>query len=412
MHIYSLFMLVATVTALRIPHLRSPRLHHSLASSILDDQLAVGYNGIGDDWSHARSSTRKDRPLSNEQLRTFTAKSDVAGLTQLGLQLGQIGAAALQLSSAGPGPLGVMIRMLCTAVMGFGLVTMGHCAQHECIHNTAFKSRRLNVIVSWLVSLPRLTNPRWERMLHKDHHTYTNDPTRDPELMAGSPSNAMPGSVSDYIKKVLRIGGGKYGLGVWSARAAILWAGANGRVVGYSGFDPVPSEKANHVRAGLAASCRAQLAFYAAVLTLLGVSGPQAWAGAVKYWVLPMLIGEPMHAFFHLGDHTNCAHDHTLGGENTRTTLAPSWVRFNLWNMNYHAVHHLYPAIPFHQLKAVHETLQTSSDSPHFSRVSPSAFDMHAQLVSRWMPYYQQRLADRGVVGVEAEWIPCTPDRE
>ena len=136
--------------------------------SILDKQLGLGFAGTGDDWSHAPSSARSDRPLSNEQLHVFTTKSNRAGLVQLFLQIGQIGVAALLISFAdGRGVPGLMLSMLGTAVMGFGLVTMGHCAQHECIHNTAFKSRHLNVLVSWLVSLPRLTNPRWERMLHK-----------------------------------------------------------------------------------------------------------------------------------------------------------------------------------------------------------------------------------------------------
>lgn len=388
------------------------RLYGNKISSILDDQLGIGYLGTGDDWSHAASSNRPDRPLNNEQLRIFNAKSDIAGLRQLGLQLSQIIAATFLISSTGGlGITDVLFRTIGTALMGFGLVTIGHCAQHECIHNTAFKSQRLNVIVSWLVSLPRLTNPRWERMLHKDHHTYTNDPLRDPELLAGSPSNALPDSFASYVKKILRIGGGKFGLGVWSARVAILWAGANGRVVGYSGFDPVPKEKAEAVRAGLATSCRLQLAFYATILLFVMSSGSTAWNIVFKYWMLPMLIGEPMHAFFHIADHLNCEHDYTAGADNTRTTIAPGFVRFNMWNMNYHAVHHLYPSIPFHQLPAVHKVLQENGPVPHFTRISPSAFDMHKQLLTRWIPHYQNRLAEKGIAGVEVDWIPCSPDR-
>ena len=59
------------------------------------------------------------------------------------------------------------------------------------------------------------------------------------------------------------MGGGKFGMGVWSARLAILISGARGEVVGYSGFDPVPPGKAKHVRASLAASCRAQVRHHA-----------------------------------------------------------------------------------------------------------------------------------------------------
>jgi hypothetical protein len=48
-------------------------------TSILDDSLGVGYEGTGEDWSHAKSSERKDRPLTNEQLKLLTAKSNAAG---------------------------------------------------------------------------------------------------------------------------------------------------------------------------------------------------------------------------------------------------------------------------------------------------------------------------------------------
>jgi fatty acid desaturase len=332
----------------------------------------------------------------------LTTKSDARGAAQLTLQLAEIALAAslIAQSTALAGPAALALRAIGTAVMGFGLVTMGHCAQHECIHNTAFATRRLNTVVSWIVSMPRLTNPAWERMLHKDHHTYTNDPARDPEIMAGVPANSMPGSFEAYITKLLRIGGGKYRLGAWSARLAVLINCAAGRIVGYSGFDPVPEAKAASFRTSLQRSCRLQLVIYAGVLAAVAASG--SWTTAWRYWLLPFLVGEPMHAFFHVADHLNCAHDYKNGAENTRTTPAPAFVRFNLWNMNYHAEHHLYPSIPFHQLPKAHSLLEG-----HFVHASPSALDMHRQLLTRWMPYFRERL-EQGVDKVEASWEPCS----
>mmetsp|Transcript_54449 Transcript_54449/g.151698 ORF Transcript_54449/g.151698 Transcript_54449/m.151698 type:complete len:479 (+) Transcript_54449:78-1514(+) len=386
----------------RLPVAATPKMGG--APSLLDEAFAPGYTGVGEDWSYAKSSERPDRPLSNDDLRSLTAKSDLKGFLQLGAQYAQILVAAVLMShtDAGAGPLSMMLRLLCTAVMGFGMVTMGHCAQHECIHNTAFRTRRINEVVSWLVSLPRLTNPVWERMLHRDHHTYTNDPARDPEIMAGSPANALPDSLSSYVTRVLRVGGGRFGLGVWSTRVAILWNCARGSIVGYSGSDPVPDKKAKFVRAELQRSCRLQIAFYAGVLSLVAATG--CWAAVVKYWVLPMLIGEPCHAFYHIADHLNCEHDFRNGRGNTRTTTAPAFVSFNLWNMNYHAEHHLYPSIPFHSLPSAHKLLQG-----HFERTSPSALSMHRQLLGRWMPHFRSRL-QQGRQSVEADWVPCFPD--
>jgi fatty acid desaturase len=52
-------------------------------------------------------------------------------------------------------------------------------------------------------------------------------------------------------------------------------------------------------------------------------------------------------------EHTGCSQDEN-GLTNTRTTLTSFPIRFLMWNMPYHAEHHLYPSIPFHQLPALH----------------------------------------------------------
>ena len=46
------------------------------------------------------------------------------------------------------------------------------------------------------------------------------------------------------------------------------------------------------------------------------------------------------------------------GVTNTRTTKAPFPIRLLMWNMPFHAEHHLYPAVPFHQLPALHAHLR------------------------------------------------------
>ena len=46
------------------------------------------------------------------------------------------------------------------------------------------------------------------------------------------------------------------------------------------------------------------------------------------------------------------------GLTNTRTTLTNAAVRLLMWNMPFHAEHHLYPSIPFHRLPDAHATLR------------------------------------------------------
>jgi fatty acid desaturase len=43
---------------------------------------------------------------------------------------------------------------------------------------------------------------------------------------------------------------------------------------------------------------------------------------------------------------------------NTRTTLTLWPLQFLMWNMPFHAEHHLYPSIPFHALLVAHQPLK------------------------------------------------------
>ena len=46
------------------------------------------------------------------------------------------------------------------------------------------------------------------------------------------------------------------------------------------------------------------------------------------------------------------------GLTNTRTTLTNRVVRLLMWDMPFHAEHHLYPSIPFHRLGDAHALLR------------------------------------------------------
>jgi fatty acid desaturase len=56
------------------------------------------------------------------------------------------------------------------------------------MHMTAFKTPILNKIVMFLASMPSFEFGCHERLMHKAHHTYTNDPNKDPELLSLFPN--------------------------------------------------------------------------------------------------------------------------------------------------------------------------------------------------------------------------------
>jgi fatty acid desaturase len=68
-------------------------------------------------------------------------------------------------------------------------------------------------------------------------------------------------------------------------------------------------------------------------------------------------LGQPPLRAYLLVEHTGCTED-SNGLTNTRTTLTWAPVRLLMWDMPYHAEHHLFPSIPFHRLADAHALLR------------------------------------------------------
>src|SRR5262249_1290974 len=66
------------------------------------------------------------------------------------------------------------------------------CAFHECAHRTAFRTRWLNVALGTLAGFLILWPYRNYRVFHWEHHRYTQDPARDPELYFPKPASLGP----------------------------------------------------------------------------------------------------------------------------------------------------------------------------------------------------------------------------
>jgi fatty acid desaturase len=64
-------------------------------------------------------------------------------------------------------------------------------------------------------------------------------------------------------------------------------------------------------------------------------------------------VGQPLLRFVLMAEHGGCAFS-TDGLANTRTTLTMAPLRWLMWNMPFHAEHHLYPSLPFHALPQAH----------------------------------------------------------
>jgi fatty acid desaturase len=77
-----------------------------------------------------------------------------------------------------------------TVLLGY-LVAFLFCAEHETAHQTAFGTRFLNDLVGNLSAFLVVLPFQWYRIFHWDHHRYTQDPLRDPELAMAPPTSAL-----------------------------------------------------------------------------------------------------------------------------------------------------------------------------------------------------------------------------
>jgi fatty acid desaturase len=93
------------------------------------------------------------------------------------------------------------------------------------------------------------------------------------------------------------------------------------------------------------------------LLALAAVSLALGTDALLWYWLLPLALGLPFLRLYLITEHTGCSEDDD-GLTNTRTTISTWPVRFLMWNLPYHAEHHLFPSIPFHRLPAAHARMR------------------------------------------------------
>ena len=234
------------------------------------------------------------------------------------------------------------------------LVLVGsYSAMHEAGHGTLYRSKRANHAAGVVWASTILVNWSLWRSFHLEHHAHTAE-TDDPE------SKYKVDVTSRWQYLLLPLGGMQF--------LGDLWFGSLGTLVGR-----FPS----YVRTR---DGRRQIQREA--WGLLAVTALAAWGAfvapgvVVRLWLAPLLvmacITMPATA---LNEHYGCA---TSGGplETSRTVISNRFVRFLLWNGNYHAGHHLLPSVPFHHAPELHEHL-----APITAHVARSYTSFHLEVL-------------------------------
>jgi ring-1,2-phenylacetyl-CoA epoxidase subunit PaaE len=193
-------------------------------------------------------------------------------------------------------------------VVGFLPIHVAFTIWHEAAHGTVANRRFINNAVGVAGMLPYMTPYFIQRNVHLDHHKYLNEPGRDPnEIYAGGPFWQLP-------LRYLRLAA--------HARRAVR---------------DDPRTRGQRISDTL---------FLGVVV---GVWGIAIWQGVFTAlffaWLLPMAIAKVvMDWYINYLPHVGLPADRFAG---TRI-VDVSWLTPLLLGHNYHAVHHLWPTIPWH----------------------------------------------------------------
>ncbi|PSO56363.1 MAG: fatty acid desaturase [Cyanobacteria bacterium QH_1_48_107] len=289
-------------------------------------------------------SKRPPQLLDARQLQTLSQRQDVAGLLRLFSHLTLLVALCLlvQLSHSHG------IRLLAMTAEGIILVAL-FAPLHESIHRTAFRTPAINAVVAWLCGSVLLLLPAYFRQFHLAHHRHAQNPELDPELSAPKPQ-----SWGAYLFALS-------GLPYWWERitTTLLLAAGGGDLNNWHWLQtPQAIRKEARLFVGI----------YATIFLLSWLLGSTAvW----EFWIVPALLGMPALRGYLMAEHTGCAQvPNSL--LNTRTTPSMAMVRWLMWNMPYHAEHHLYPSVPFHALPQLHDEVH-----PHLHYLAPGYSAVH-----------------------------------
>jgi fatty acid desaturase len=204
---------------------------------------------------------------------------------------------------------------------------------HETAHKTAFQSRALNLAFGHLSSFAVGLPYEYYCLFHWDHHRYTQDPARDPELL----SVAIPRSDTQLAIAYT-------GLRQFAFRVGLLLRHA---VTGNATSPWIPKSKRHVV-------VREARLYVAGYIVLLLASLALHTSILLWVWVVPVLVGQSFLRPYLYAEHTGCERTRSAF-QNTRTTYTATFVKWFAWNMPYHVEHHAYPSIPFHALPKLNQ---------------------------------------------------------
>ena len=284
------------------------------------------------------------RPLlDRDTLKSLQQRQNLPSLIRLTLQLGAFFLCAWLVILSAPFPaVAAGVTILLGAIWASLFAPF-----HECVHLTAFRSRQLNTLGSWLSGIPFGLAPAVYRAFHFEHHRYTQDPARDPEI-AAAPDLLSPWPKTFGRWLALIFGWGLIRLkGLYMLKLSVLPT---------TRWDTLTPWASPEQRSRLAWETRIVALFWIALI-IAALFGPPGMG-----WILAAaLIGHFFQSAWVSTEHTGLPNEGSIL-DRTRTMKTPAFIRWWLWNMNYHAEHHAWPAVPWDKLPELHAHVATHLD--------------------------------------------------
>ncbi|MFI5306283.1 MAG: fatty acid desaturase family protein [Polyangiales bacterium] len=219
---------------------------------------------------------------------------------------------------------------------------------HEGAHGLLLRNKLWNDrIGQWLTAYPTMTDMLLYRRAHFQHHRHTWT-EQDPDLELAT---ALPVTPASFRRKMWRDLSGQTAYKRYRVLTRFS-AGLDPRKKGLEG------KPFFHVLRAFASSQRGFLITNAILLGVLSLAGrPEAY---LLIWWLPAWTGYSVVLRIRsIAEHA-CVSDPADPLRQTRTTLAPGWLRFLIapHHVNYHLEHHLFMTVPHFNLPSAHRLLR------------------------------------------------------
>lgn len=282
--------------------------------------------------------------LAIEKLRALQERDDLSSLLRLTTHLFLFVALIALIVRFHNAPLFALLLSLALSWVWCGLFA----PFHECTHQTAFKTKKLNDIGVWLSGVPFAMAPAVYKTFHFEHHRYTQDVHKDPELLNDRRYLQWPTGLNNWFVMAT-------GLGLMNLKFAPLFGFAFKSRERWQEFakwvDRAPAPER------LVFECRIIIGLW-----LVFLLSSLFWIPGGGWLIFAAWFTHVFQTLWVASEHTGLPEDGNIL-RRTRSVTTNRFVRFWLWNMNFHAEHHAWPSIPWHQLPDAHHEIADQLES-------------------------------------------------